>query len=391
MAGETTYRRRMHRVVPIVVSSLLVVAASTARADYLLGATTTDADGVLHVAISSNHQGTTPNELRIWVPPGSTPTTRRFLYVLPVEAGTASAFGDPMTSTLATGLAAEHDLVIVVPAFTQLPWYANHPTDPQIQQESFLVDDVVPAVESLVSVAGRPRRLLLGFSKSGMGAISMIFRHDALFDAAAAWDATLGQTMLSGLPGGTPIFGTQENLDQYAIPPAIPRHVAEHRGSPRLWLGGYSSERAWRADMIVAHDAMVSVGMAHVWVDGPQREHRWMSGWLPDAITFLSVAAPVATPDASTSMPDAALDDAATGDAATIDAAMGDAARFDAGTGDATDAARTFDVPSLDASTSDGSGGDTTSVSGCHVAGRSGLTFGWLVALLVLVRRRRSS
>ena len=80
----------------------------------------------------------------------------------------------------------------MAPTFSHLPWYADHPTDPDIRQESYLLEVVIPFIEANYPArADRRGRLLLGFSKSGWGAYSLLLRHPDVFGKAAAWDAPL--------------------------------------------------------------------------------------------------------------------------------------------------------------------------------------------------------
>ncbi len=102
----------------------------------------------------------------------------RVLYVLPVEAGEASVYGRPLEEIKSRDLHNKHQLVCVYPTFSHLPWYADHPSDPRIRQESYLLRVVLPVVEARYPVrAEREGRLLLGFSKSGWGAFSLLLRH----------------------------------------------------------------------------------------------------------------------------------------------------------------------------------------------------------------------
>ena len=267
-----------------------------------IGAPATDANGVLHYPVTSANEGSTPNDLRVVLPAGLLATDqRRFLYVLPVEAGVTTAYGDPVATVRALGVLDAFGLILVVPSFTQIPWYGDNPTDPTLRQETYFVDDIVAGLDALYSSTSQPgdsgvplppRRLLLGFSKSGFGAVSLLLRHGHLFDAAAAWDAPLNQTALSSLPGMQTVFGTQSNFDAYAIPNALPLDAVELAGPARFWLGGYSSQTSWRNDMVAVHTQMTGLGVAHVWVDGPMRAHRWDSGWIGNAVAFLNQAAP---------------------------------------------------------------------------------------------------
>lgn len=281
----------MTRVARLGVALLL--GSSLALAAPVVGPPTQDSNGVLHYPVTSSFQSSQPNDLRVLLPASPGAGQRRFLYALPVEVGTASSFGDPVETIRLLGVSGALHLVLVVPSFSQLPWYADHPSDLTVRQESYLVDDLVPAVEALYPETpanpGPPRRLLIGFSKSGVGALSLLLRHGKLFDAAAAWDAPLAKQDVSQLPGALAIFGTQASYATYAIPSALPAHAAELQGPARIWLGGWSG---WHADMIAAHDQMTNLGIAHAWVDGPQVAHRWDSGWVQGAIEFLDQAAP---------------------------------------------------------------------------------------------------
>lgn len=56
----------------------------------------------------------------------------------------------------------------VAPTFSQVPWYADHPTDLKIRQETYFINVVLPLVEQTYPAQKSPDgRLLLGFSKSG--------------------------------------------------------------------------------------------------------------------------------------------------------------------------------------------------------------------------------
>src|SRR5439155_11216371 len=110
-----------------------------------------------------------------------------------------------------------HDAIFVVPTLSHLPWYADHPTNPTIRQESYFLDVVVPFIDKTYPVqTTNAGRLLLGFSKSGWGAWTLLLRHPDRFGRAAAWDAPL---MLDrpGKYGSAPIFSTPENFDKYRL------------------------------------------------------------------------------------------------------------------------------------------------------------------------------
>ena len=209
----------------------------------------------------------------------------RTLYVLPVEAGSESRWGDAWAEVRRLDLADRHGLVVVLPTFSALPWYADHPSNPTLRQEEYFVEVVVPLVERHYPVVREPEgRLLVGFSKSGWGAWSLLLRHLDLFGRAAAWDAPLMQSTPDRFGMG-PIFGSVENFERYRISRLLRQHASELGGSKRLVLTGYAG--SFREHHIKIHALLQELEIPHVYRDGPRRDHRWGSGWLAEAVTLL--------------------------------------------------------------------------------------------------------
>lgn len=142
-------------------------------------------------------------------PPEQPPPT---IYVLPVEDGCRPPyqFHDPLyiikhfreDHTIDNDDNAEdnlHNFALVMPGMYTYrpgrdahtgPWYGNHSTDLTQQQVNHLIHSVIPKVEEVLNVSKRPQdRLLLGFSKSGWGAGSLLLKYPQVFGFAAAWDA----------------------------------------------------------------------------------------------------------------------------------------------------------------------------------------------------------
>jgi enterochelin esterase-like enzyme len=178
----------------------------------------------------------------------------------------------------------KHRAIFVAPTFAQLPWYADHPTDPQIRQESYFLQVVVPAVEKHYPArARREGRLLLGFSKSGWGAWSLLLRNPDVFGKAAAWDAPLDMSEL-GKYGTTPIFATQANFDSYRITELVKQRSQQLAGGPRLILMGHGN---FAAATRALHALLDQHEIRHEFRDGPKRPHDWHSGWVAEAVQLL--------------------------------------------------------------------------------------------------------
>ncbi len=216
------------------------------------------------------------------IPPGG---RLRTLYVLPVEAGVESRWGDPVAEVRRWDLANRYHLIVALPTFSVLPWYADHPTAPEIRQESYLNRDVIPLVDRLYPTDTSPDgRLLVGFSKSGWGAWSLLLRHPEKFAKAAAWDAPLMQAAPDRFGMG-PIFGTQANFERYRLSKLVRERAALLRGKIRLVLTGYYA--SFRSHHVEMHGILEDLRIPHEYRDGPKRRHHWESGWLDEAVSLL--------------------------------------------------------------------------------------------------------
>lgn len=240
-------------------------------------------DGILvHDVTCPFQKGTT--QIRVLLPePMQRSRLYPVIYVLPVERLDESRFGDGLRHIKAVGLHKRHAAIFVMPTFSHLPWYADHPTKAEIRQETYLLKVVIPFIDKTYPIRDEARnRHLLGFSKSGWGAWSLLLRHPASFGRAAAWDAPLMKEKPDQFGMGD-IFGTQENFEAYQI-----TRLLQKRPGPgdneRLILLGYGNFRVHHQQM---HELMTRLKVPHAYEDGPSRKHNWDSGWLADAVKLL--------------------------------------------------------------------------------------------------------
>ena len=86
--------------------------------------------------------------VRVFLPDSSdSPAPPRLPLVLPFEAGTERRWGDPAAEFRRIDPADRYNLVVAIPTFSALPWYADHPTDKRLRLESYLPDDVLPLID----------------------------------------------------------------------------------------------------------------------------------------------------------------------------------------------------------------------------------------------------
>lgn len=274
-------------LVALAVLPLLLLSAAVDAADPGLEveATTMDERGVIMHMIRSPYQsGTIP--IRVLVPADLRPGERvPVLYLLPVEKGLEDHYGDAFREVLKHDLHNRHQLVCVAPSFSHLPWYADHPDEMGIQQESYLLKDVIPFIDRSYPVRKQSRhRHLAGFSKSGWGAFTLILRHPRSFGMAAAWDAPMMMDQ-PGDYGSGPIFGGQENFKKYQVTRLIEQADRSFHRQSRLILTGYFGN--FRQHHIAMHELMQEQGVLHQYRDGPKRTHDWHSEWLAEALQLM--------------------------------------------------------------------------------------------------------
>jgi len=207
------------------------------------------------------------------------------VYVLPVEAGSGTDYGDGLLTLRNAGLHSAHEAIFVSPTFSALPWYADHASDGTIWQETHFRSVVVPFVEARYpAIASAEGRRLLGFSKSGWGAFSMLLRHPSEFGRAFAFDSPLALSTPYFF-GYNEILGSAANFDNYRVTTLLSLRAAELRAQPpRLFMLGYST---LRTHLQTVDGQMNQLGIPHVYDPGSYRQHRWDSGWIAQAVALL--------------------------------------------------------------------------------------------------------
>jgi len=263
-----------------------VVAAAARAATVATPQAATVRGGLSTFTIASPFQRTA-TRLRVLLPDSYDPArTYRTVYVLPVEPGNAAAYGDGLTTVRQANLHNLHDTVFVAPSFSDMPWYADHATNVRLRQESHLIRTVIPFVEARYAVdrtaAGR---LLLGFSKSGYGAVSLLLRRPDFFGRAMAWDSPLAMANPATGYGYLGILGGRANFaTNYQITTLLQRQASQLTGGPpRIILGGWGYQFT-RQDHAAVARLMTQLRIPHVYNVGPQRAHVWNSGWVPTAV-----------------------------------------------------------------------------------------------------------
>jgi hypothetical protein len=243
-----------------------------------------------YVVSSTNQAYDLP--LRVLLPDNlETIESPRVLYVLPAYPNIRFKIGDGLLMVEHENLHNKYGLIAVAPAFSDWPWYANHPKDPTLQQETYFVKEIVPFIDKLYPKASKAR-LLLGMSKSGNGAFQMLLRHPDVFRAAAIFDSPLMYDSATQFETAA-IYGDNTNfVANYCIPQLLRERADLFRGKPaRFAMFGYclfgGPHPKFGPHLEQAHALLKSLGIRHIYDEGTCRDHRWDSGWLEEAVAAL--------------------------------------------------------------------------------------------------------
>jgi putative esterase len=246
------------------------------------------AGGVESYAVTSASDSGFDQILRVLRPTSPAPgVAHNFLFVLPVEAGLGSTYGDGLGTLRALGAQDQYNLTIIEPSFGTDPWYADNPGDPAVRYETFLAQELVPWVRQNLATTGSEQDWLIGFSKSGLGAQDLLLRHPDVFSLAASWDFPAGMASYDRFGADSAAaYGTDANFQaNYRLTASfVDAHKAPLLAHSRIWIGGFS---LYQNDVLDYGTLLASEGVPYT-ASGPQAAaHRWDSGWIPGALAAL--------------------------------------------------------------------------------------------------------
>ena len=149
-----------------------------------------DGNGVQQYVVIWDTPGLQPFAVRVLAPDHPSMNYQHsFLFDLPVEPGLAqSTYGNGLDELQRLGVQNQYNTTIVEPIFPIDPWYADNASDTTMNFETFMSKYLPAWANRNLATSGDEKNLLVGFSKSGYGALDLLFKYPSLFDAAAAFD-----------------------------------------------------------------------------------------------------------------------------------------------------------------------------------------------------------
>lgn len=281
----------------IIKTTLIAILACFAPAIALPDGVTISKDdastipGTITYTVTAPQQKS-PNKVEV-LTPDDMDATRQYAYVicLPVNTGTAPKFGHPLAEAKKHDLANRFGLIIVAPAYDVEPWFGDHPTAPAPRQQAYVTEALIPAIESVLPVrTDAGGRFLVGFSKSGLGALGLFIRHPDQFARVAVFDSFTGQPTEEQfrLWGFAASYGDRETYDKLEPIALIERNKDKLRTKDDrrfvVMAGGPGNRTG--VDNLVAK--LRETNIPYTYILQSTAGHHWETGWLPLAVAALN-------------------------------------------------------------------------------------------------------
>ena len=137
------------------------------------------------------HLDGTAVQFNIILPGDYTGGDRRFpvLYLL---HGYGGHYSDWCEKTRIVDYAKSYDEIIVIPE-GENGWYVNNYTNPKMQWENYIIEDLIPYVDAHYrTINSREERAVAGLSMGGYGAMFLGLKHHEMFAAVASLSGVVG-------------------------------------------------------------------------------------------------------------------------------------------------------------------------------------------------------
>lgn len=314
-----------------VHAGVATVGAASGASSLTMKLASTDGNGVQTWTSNSPMNSGGNHAVRI-KPPSAPPAgmPHSFLYCLPVSTEGDGSFGSALDICVTAGTPDARNVTLVEPTWGNSPWYADHATDPALRHESAFMAIVNWVKSNLATqpfaVQGTEAHHLIGFSKSGIGGLDLLFNWPSVFGKGAFWDWPADMNAYNRFdPDSTSAYGSQAAFLARYMPDAT--FVSNRKGPfliavSRQWHTGgvlYTSEVA-DFNTLLAGQSVPHQGGSN----NGNGSHVFDSSWVLPGVA--SILPSTGDPGAGVTAPNATASVAAHAGAATVGAAVPGAA-----------------------------------------------------------------
>lgn len=210
----------------------------------------------------------------------------KVVYILPVQVTQTPLFGNGLdeVKTLVDNGQIEDNVLFIQPKFNTTPWYANHPTNPNINQEDCTVE-LFSLIKAKYNMFSQIETYLLGFSKSGYGSMLLTMNHPNEIDGIAIWDAPLALDSFITTDMADVFVTVEYLLANYQLNTILSSNNANLEGKD-IFISGYNLWETLSVDFVNDLNTYPNINFTHdPNLDFP---HKWSVDWVVPALSFLN-------------------------------------------------------------------------------------------------------
>lgn len=197
-------------------------------------------------------------------------TEKRQYQVLYLLHGMTGNYTDWTSHMDLVPLATKYNVIIVCPD-GQDSFYYDSPVDPKMQFESYIIKELIPAVDEKYStVPDRSGRVITGLSMGGHGAMWLALRHQDLFRAAGSMSGALNVAAIPQSKEIERVIGGHDNWTAYSAISLIP---TLKEGTLQLIIDEGNGDFLYDQNMAF-HKALRKAGISHTFHLRPGK-HTW--------------------------------------------------------------------------------------------------------------------
>ncbi len=174
------------KIIKLKRTALLLVAA------FMASAGLAQAASYQTVTFVARHLGGMTVNANVILPSDYARSNRRFpvLYLVDGYSGNYTAWA---AKSHIVEYAQHYEEIIFMPEYGATSWYVNSYAHPAMRWEDYMIQDVIPYVDSHYrTIASRSGRAIAGDSMGGYGAMMLGLKHPGLFAAVASLSGALG-------------------------------------------------------------------------------------------------------------------------------------------------------------------------------------------------------
>ncbi len=177
------------------------------------------------------------------------------------------------------------NVVFIQPDYIRIPWYGNHISNKKIRQLDYTLEVIKYMKAKYSNLDKKIKVFLLGFSKSGWGAMNILISHANLIDGILIWDAPLS---IRGIEkyGMQQIFGSEDNFnkDYFLLRENGIRH--EELNNKIIIIGGYDYFEDSTNEFL---DLLDKNRIEYLYDNSLRYPHKWDKNWIYKLLMYCNL------------------------------------------------------------------------------------------------------